>query len=117
MFLRAVPYLNRVAEFAYLPDGRVIATVPIPKPRYLVPPLSWLLPFSRQRRVELEPVGAAVLKLCDGQRTVEAVIEAFAAGHKLSFREAQLPVTAFVRQLAQRGLLAVVGKDKDADLS
>ena len=117
MFLRAVPYLNQAAELAPQPDGRVTANIPIPKPRFLVPPLSWLMPFSKQRRVELEPVGAAVLNLCDGRRTVEAVIESFAARHKLSFREAQLPVTQFLRQLAQRGLVAVVGKDKDADLS
>ena len=115
MFLRAVPHRNQAADFAHQPDGRVIVSVPIPRPRYLVPPLSWLLPFSKRRRVELEPVGAAVLELCDGRRTVEAVVEAFAGEHKLSFREAQLPVTAFLRQLAQRGLVAIVGKDKDAE--
>jgi hypothetical protein len=115
MFLRAVPYLNQAAKFAPQPDGRVIASIPIPKPRFLVPPLSWLLPFSKVRRVELEPVGAVVLGLCDGRRTVEAVIEGFAARHKLSFREAQLPVTQFLRRLTERGLVAIVGADKDAD--
>jgi hypothetical protein len=117
MFLRAVPYRNEAVDLVHQGGGDVVASVPIPKPRFLVPPLSWLLPFSRVRRVRLEPVGAAVLNLCDGRRTVEAVIESFAAGQRLSFREAQLPVTEFLRQLAQRGLVAIVGKDKDADLS
>ena len=117
MFLRAVPYRNEAVDLVPQGGGGVVASVPIPKPRFLVPPLSWLLPFSKVRRVRLEPVGAAVLNLCDGRRTVEAVIESFAAGQRLSFREAQLPVTEFLRQLAQRGLVAIVGKDKDADLS
>jgi hypothetical protein len=51
--------------------------------------------------------------MCDGRRTVEAIIEEFAADHKLSFREAQLSVTQFLRQLTQRGLIAVVGESKD----
>ncbi|MCJ7543016.1 MAG: PqqD family protein [Phycisphaerae bacterium] len=87
--------------------------MPIPRPKYLVPPLSWILPFSPYRRVELEPVGSGVLKMCDGRRTVEAIIEAFAAGHKLSFREAQLAVTQFLSQLMQRGLVVIVGQDGD----
>lgn len=114
-FLRAVPHVNQAIETEHRPDGSLLVSVPIPRPKYLVPPLSWLLPFSPTRRVEMEPVGAGVLGLCDGRRTVEAIIEAFAAGHQLSFREAQLAVTQFLRQLAQRGLVAIVGDQKDTD--
>ncbi len=64
--------------------------------------------------MELEPVGASVLRMCDGKRTIEAIVEQFAASHRLSFREAQLPVTQFVRQLMHRGVVAVVGTDEKA---
>jgi hypothetical protein len=90
----------------------MVVSIPIPRPKYLVPPLSWILPFSPNRRVELEPVGSGVLGLCDGRRTVEAIIERFATDHQLSFREGQLAVTQFLRQLMQRGLVVLVGKDK-----
>ena len=111
--LAAVPYRNRAMEITSRPDGSALVSIPIPRPKFLVPPLSWILPFSPHRRVELEPVGAGVLRMCDGRRTVEAIIEEFAADHKLSFREAQLSITQFLRQLTQRGLIAVVGGSKD----
>jgi len=90
-------------------------TVPIRRPKYLVPPISWLLPFSKYRRVELEAAGAEIFRLCDGKRRVEDVIEKFAIDHKLSFREAQLPVGKFLTQLTERGLLAIVGLQKDSE--
>lgn len=112
-FLRAVPHGNRAMETHHRSDGSTLVSVPIPRPKYLVPPLSWILPFSPYRRVELEPVGSGVLEMCDGRRTVEAIIEEFAASHKLTFREAQLAVTQFLRQLMHRGMVVIVGQDKD----
>ena len=115
-FLRAVPYVNRAMEMTRRPDGGALAEIPIPRPKFLMPPLSWILPVSTHRRVELEPAGRAVLDLCDGRRTVEGVIEKFAADHKLSFREAQLAITEFLHQLVARGLVAIVGTDKGASV-
>jgi hypothetical protein len=107
--LRAVPYRNEKLELRRGADGGCVATVPVRRPRWLVPPVSWLLPFSSVRRVELDSVGAEVLDLCDGKRSIESIIENFAANHKLSFREAQLPISSFMQQLVERGLVAIVG--------
>lgn len=87
----------------------MLVSVPMKRPKYMIPPISWLLPYSTHRRVELDALGAEVLDLCDGKRTVETVIEAFADRHRLSFREGQLAVSEFLRQLTQRGLTAIVG--------
>lgn len=112
-FLRAVPHGNQNMELSRNTDGTGSAAVPMAKPRYLVPPISWILPFGKSRRVELDAAGMAVLDLCDGQRRVEKIIEIFAANNKLTFREAQLPVTLFLRQLTQRGIVVIVGKDNE----
>jgi hypothetical protein len=61
----------------------------------------------------LDRIGSFVLSLCDGHRTVESIIESFASSHKLSFREAQLPVTQFMQELTQRGVIALVGLEED----
>lgn len=116
-FLRAVPYRNEAMKLTDRRGGAVLAEVPMRKPGWLVPPLSWIIPYSSHRRVELDAAGASVLELCDGRRTVEAVVEKFAADNKLSFREAQLAVMEFLKQLSQRGLIAIVGarEDEDAD--
>ena len=113
--LQAVPFANQAMEITRRPDGSTLVSVPIPRPWYLVPPLSWILPFSHQRRVEFDRLGSYVLEMCDGKRTVEAMIEKFADDHKLSFREAQLSVSDFLKKLLQRGIIAIVGSEKDAD--
>jgi len=107
--LDAKPFVNSAMTLERLGDGGAVASVPVRRPAYLVPPLSWVLPFSPSRRVRLDAPGAEVLDLCDGKRTIEAIIEKFAADHKLSFRESQLAVTAFLRNLVDRGLVAIVG--------
>ena len=95
-------------------DGTALASIPLRRPAWLVPPLSWLIPFSPHRRVELDTVGWAVLDLCDGKKTVERIIEDFARKENLTFREAQLPVTQFLQQLSERGMMAIVGFQNDA---
>ena len=115
--LEAIPYVNRTMELTSRKDGSALASVPIRKPRFMVPPLSWILPFSSERRVQLDRLGVALLALCDGRRTVEAVIEKFAEDHRLTFRESQLSVMQFLRQLTDRGIVALVGLNKDADES
>jgi len=113
-FLGASPYANEVMTVTPARDGGALVSIPMKRPGWLVPPLSWMLPFSPHRRVKLDAVGYAVLKLCDGRRNVEMIIEEFAESNKLSFREAQLPVTQFLRQMTERGLIVIVGTDKKA---
>ena len=105
--LEATPLRNAAA--AVEADGAegLRVTVPTARPRWLVPPLSWLMPVRRTRRVRLDRIGARVWALCDGARTVEAVVEAFAAAYNLTFHEARVAVTGYLRQLVQRGALAI----------
>jgi hypothetical protein len=107
--LRAQVHRNRAMEVKDRRNGTCLVEVPLRRPRWMVPPISWVLPFSSRRRVELDALGTSVLKLCEGRRTVEEIIEKFAADHKLSFREAQLSVTRFLEMLSQRGIVAIVG--------
>ena len=113
-FLAAVPMVNHAAALTPMAAGGLLVEVPIPRPRYLVPPISWILPFSGQRRIELDKLGRAVLELCDGRRSVERIMETFAADHALTFREAQLSVTQFLRMLTERGVIAIVGLEQKA---
>jgi hypothetical protein len=110
--LTATPYPNEAMKI-HRTGGGCVAAVPLKRPNWLVPPLSWVLPYSRERRVQLDKLGSEVLEACDGRSTVETLIEKFAANHKLSFREAQLAVTQFLRQLTQRGLIAIIGTQED----
>jgi len=108
-FLASVPYRNEAMEVEPVGKG-LLLSVPVRRPRWLVPPLSWVLPWSGYRRVELDEPGTEVFNLCDGKRSVEEIIETFAENHKLSFREGQVAVTQFLRELLKRGIIALVGR-------
>jgi hypothetical protein len=114
-FLGAIPHVNEALELDRRRDGSAMASIPMQRPKLLVPPLSWLLPYSSHRRVELDAMGVSVIDLCNGSRTIEAVIELFAKTHKLSFRESQLAIGQYLRQLARRGVVAIVGMEEGAE--
>lgn len=106
--LSAVPHKNEAMKLQ--PAGRgALVSVPVRRPKWLAPPVSWILPWSRHRRVQLDEPGTEVLNLCDGQRTVEEIIERFAQEHRLSFREGQTAVTQFLRELVRRGIIVLLG--------
>jgi len=113
-FLRARPYKNETATVRPGRDGGALVEVPLNRPRWLVPPISWIVPYSTVRRVQLDGLGMAVLNMCSGSNTVENIIEKLAAANKLSFREAQLSVTQFLQQMTERGLVAIVGSENEA---
>lgn len=106
--LSAVPHQNAAMKVETLRRGAMVS-VPMRRPRWLVPPVSWVLPWSDHRRVQLDEPGAEVLNLCDGRRAVEEIIETFAQKHKLSFREGQMAVTQFLRELLRRGIVVLAG--------
>jgi len=102
-----------MATLTKSPEGGALIEIPMKRPRFLVPPFSWIFPYSDARRVKLDPLGTAILDLCNGKVTVEQIIETFAAANRLTFREAQVPVMHFLRLLSQRGVLAMaVGERK-----
>ncbi len=86
----------------------VVVYVKNVRPWYMLPPLSWIVPHRRERRVVLDRVGSQMWRQCDGERTVEAVIDAFAATHDLTFHEARVAVTTYIKSLVKRGVLVIV---------
>jgi hypothetical protein len=110
--LKAIPYANEAVRLETRKDGSVLASVPLKKPAWVAGPLGWLLPYSSHRRVELDPIGAAVMAMCDGKKKVEEIISEFARENLLSWREAQICVMQFLRQVTERGLVVIVGSSK-----
>jgi len=105
--LEARPVRNAAAETVREASGELAIAVKRKRPRWHVPPLSWVVALKPTRTVRLDPLGAQVWELCDGERNVEAIVDAFALEHRLSFHEARVAVTGYLSQLVQRGALAV----------
>lgn len=103
---RTVPVQNAGARQIPLADALVL-DVPIARKRLSQPWLSWFVPLRSHRRIHLDALGAQVFGLCSGDRTVEEIIDRFAASHRLTFHESRVAVVAFLRSLIQRGAIAV----------
>jgi len=88
--LRSVVYVNEAMEIVDLRGGGCRVTIPLRRPGWLVPPISWILPFSPHRRIELDALGTEILRL------------------------SELSIGTLLKHLAVRGLIAIVGKNKDA---
>ena len=105
--LNARPLRNRAAASDDHGPRGLTLRIPRKRPRWLLPPVAWIIVVRDHSRVTLDSLGAQVWTLCDGQRTVENVVDDFAAAHGLSFHEARVAVTQYLRLLIRRGVLAV----------
>ena len=105
--LRATPVHNAAATADRRSGGELCLTVPRRRPGYLVA-LSWLIRPQPTRTVVLDRLGAQIWQNCNGQRTVEQVVDAFATEHRLSFHEARAAVTGYLKDLIERGAVAIV---------
>ncbi len=105
--LAATPVRNTAATVERLDGNTLRISVPRQRPRFLVPPISWILRPSATRTLFLDTLGSQVWELSDSSRTFEAIVETFAARHGLTFHEARVAAGNYIRQLMERGALAI----------
>jgi hypothetical protein len=111
--LTARPVQNAAARVVD-EGGDVTVYVKSVQPWYMIPPLSWIVPHRPERVSVLDGLGSQVWRWCDGRRTVEDIIDVFAGEHDLTFHEARVAVTGYVKSLVQRGALAIVMSEEGA---
>jgi hypothetical protein len=110
--MSARPVHNVAARVAEEDDGAVAVYVKTVQPWYMIPPVSWIVPHRPERKMVLDNLGSQVWRWCDGDRTVEGIIDAFAEKYALTFHEARVAVTDYVKSLVKRGALAVAMSEK-----
>ncbi|MDP6152111.1 MAG: PqqD family protein [Phycisphaeraceae bacterium] len=116
--LRTVPAHNQAAHASDTQPGQSRIVVPRRRPNWLVPPVSWIIRPRPTRDVQLDRLGTRVWRLCNGHRTVENIIDAFAGEHRLTFHEARIAVTGHISDLARCGALVLVMHEQvDSDES
>jgi hypothetical protein len=105
--LDVVPVVNDAVRIERRESG-LLLWVPLQPRWWMGPPLNWILPFRHEKGILLDDLGRQVLDACDGVATVEAIVEGFAARHRLRFHEARQSVLAFLKMLGQRYIVAFV---------
>lgn len=65
-----------------------------------------------ERKVELDEVGGFVWELCDGNHTIESVVQKTSKHYKMNRREAEVSVTMFLQMLHERKFIGFYKKEK-----
>jgi hypothetical protein len=107
--LAAVPLRNRLVECAGDNAEELVLRVPRRKRWFMRPPVTLVLPVRTHRKVALDMLGREVWHACDGRRTIEQIIDAFAEKHHLSFHEARVGIMEFLKGLTRRGMIVIAG--------
>ncbi len=102
--LAMVPGQNQAIRVESYADG-LIVWVKIQKRWWMGPPLGWFLPFRAEKGVALDVLGREVFEACDGQHSMESIIEEFAKRHRIRFHEAKHSVITFARWLMERKII------------
>ena len=105
--LMARPVRNAAADVHDTSKDKVTIRIKRARPWYMVPPISWVVPMRSERKLVLDRMGARIWRLCDGKRSVEEIVDVFAERHALTFHESRASVTEYLKELIQRGALAI----------
>lgn len=104
--LRAVPLRNPVVAWKVNEEGEVHLTVPLRKDGWMrVAKVLFRIPDTRE--ILLDEVGSEVWQWCDGESSVAQIIQRLQQRHKLNYKEAEVSLTAYLKTLAQRGLIGL----------
>ena len=104
--LESTPLISPVAEVDDIDDHHVRLTAPR-KFKWWSRPLKRLFKLTDQRKVDLDPLGTEVVRLCDGQRKLEDIVDIIKDRYNLSFFEARALVLSFLQSLMKRNLMFV----------
>ena len=109
------PGRNSILTWEKRDSGETVLTVPHnEKANRLAKALAKWMKAPTERHIELDEVGGYVWELCDGQNTVEAIVQKTGRQYKMNRREAEVSVTMFLQMLHQRnfiGFYKKVGKN------
>ena len=95
-----LPYLRQEQT----PEGSMRITVRLGRPKWQ----RWLGGEGEVTRTfSLDCLGREVYHACDGKTSVSRIISEFAERHKISLAEAEMSVTAFLKTLLMKGLIAM----------
>ncbi len=106
--LDAVPTPNAAVRVERRGDALVL-WVPLRQRWWTRGVCRWLLPLRTEKGYALDALGQEVWAACDGDRSLERIVEDFARRHRLRFHEARVAVLTFLRTLVERRLVALVG--------
>jgi len=105
--LSAIPVRNQNVQWEFDEDMDETLIVIPRRNDWWVRVLAKLFYVPDGKRVTLDELGSFVWHRCDGQTTVGDLIRAFGERYKLSRKEAELSMVAFLQQMARKRLIGL----------
>jgi len=118
-FLAIRPVRNPMLKWEKDDEGKIKITVPLVEPkkekkekkkkRKLQRSIfSKLTSTPKEKRIQLDVIGSIVWELCDGEKTVEEIIEYLHNKYKILPNEAEISLNTYFKQLSKRGLVGFI---------
>lgn len=108
---KAKPLRNPSVEYKTLDDGTAVLEAPLEMQGGLTGALARKMKAPNKKSFELEPIGAFVWELCDGNHTFEGIAKKLRERFKMNRLESEAALGAFLQTLVRKRLVSmVVGK-------
>ena len=102
--MSALPVLNQLVTVEY--DGEGNAVLNLPRKRTsMVRLIAKAFRLPPYKKIELDELGTYAVELCDGENTVQDIVEQFARKFQLNRREAEVSMVTYLQTLARRGII------------
>jgi hypothetical protein len=104
---KAKPLRNPAVTFSKLDDGSMLLEAPLAQQNGMAAWIAQRMKAPQTKKFELEPVGALVWELSDGQHTVDAISKKLREAYKMNRLEADASLNAFLQMLTERKLVSI----------
>ncbi|MBP6963429.1 MAG: PqqD family protein [Armatimonadetes bacterium] len=104
--LKACPVRHPQVRFERNDDGEINLYLPRRKDR-LSRALMFVLRAPPEKEIVLDEVGSDVWDLCDGVNSVEAIVTAVSKKYKITRRECETSIGAYLKTLGDRNLVGL----------
>lgn len=98
------PVRNGLIAWERTPEGEAILHIPRRDDRF-GRIMAFIFKIPEARAVQLDEVGAFVWGLCDGEHSVDGIVQRTCKEYKMNRREVEISVTTYLKMLAERNFI------------
>lgn len=109
--VRSRVLFNQKAHAEIGSEGLVRISVPLRRPSFLVPPISWFIKPRDRKTLQLDSLGSEIYSFVRTEGCVGGIVDRFAMKHGLTFHESRVSVTQFINLLVENGVCVVALSD------
>jgi hypothetical protein len=112
--LSAKPIRNPLIQWEIQESGDVQMVIPLKKTTKLKV-LSYLFRVPGRKTVVLDKLGTEVWLICDGETTINEIVEKLCKKHKMSRKESEISLFSYLQQLVKRGYIGLQMKGVEVE--